>query len=116
MNDHDAKPVVCVKSRSYQPNKAELAAPVKVNATPENLARAVLRPVQILEDADANPQSALVTFVYNPQNFASQFWSACLLTQRRITSSSVKTDGKSAFTPANLGLTETDAQQTRWMI
>ena len=47
------KPVVRVRPYSYQPNKAELEEDVRVDATPEELARAVLRPVKIVKDADA---------------------------------------------------------------
>ncbi|MDE0174310.1 MAG: hypothetical protein OYH76_17995 [Defluviicoccus sp.] len=44
---------VRVKPHSYQPSKAELEEPVKIDATPEELAAAVLRPVRIVEDSDA---------------------------------------------------------------
>ena len=44
---------VRVKPHSYQPSKAELEQPVKIDATPEQLARAVLRPVKIIGDSDA---------------------------------------------------------------
>lgn len=44
---------VRLKPASYQPSKAELDEPVKIDATPEQLARAVLRPVKIVRDPDA---------------------------------------------------------------
>ena len=43
----DPKPTVAVKPYSYQPSKAELKADVSVRATPEQLARAVLSPVNV---------------------------------------------------------------------
>jgi hypothetical protein len=46
------KPEVRVKPHSYQPSKAELNEPVKIDATPSALARAVLRPVRIVEERD----------------------------------------------------------------
>lgn len=48
-----ARPEVRVKPHSYQPSKAELEADVSIDATPEQLARAVLRPVKIVEDPEA---------------------------------------------------------------
>lgn len=47
------RPTVRVKPHGYQPHKAELEEAVKVEATPEELARAVLRPVDVVEDPDA---------------------------------------------------------------
>ena len=47
------KPVVRVRPHAYQPSKAELDEEVRLDATPEELARAVLQPVQIVEDHDA---------------------------------------------------------------
>ena len=44
---------VRLKPNSYQPRKAEMDELVKIDATPEQLARAVLRPVKIVEDSDA---------------------------------------------------------------
>ena len=44
---------VRVKPNSYQPRKAELEAPVNIDATPDRLVRAILRPVRIVEDPDA---------------------------------------------------------------
>ena len=43
---------VRLKPNSYQPRKAEMDELVKIDATPEQLARAVLRPVKIVEDSD----------------------------------------------------------------
>ncbi len=48
-----AQPTVCVKPYSYQPKKAEREEPVKIEATPNELARAVLRPVKVIEDPKA---------------------------------------------------------------
>ena len=39
-----------VKPTTYQPSKAELEEPVKVDATPEDLARAVMQPVTVITD------------------------------------------------------------------
>ena len=47
------KPTVRVKPHSYQPSKAELEEPIKIDATPEQLARAVLQPVKVVEDESA---------------------------------------------------------------
>ena len=47
------KPEVRVKPRRYQPGTAELNEPVKIDATPDDLAKAVLRPVKIVEERDA---------------------------------------------------------------
>ena len=49
------KPIVRVRPSAYQPNKAELEEDVSVNATPEEIARAMAprRPVKIGEDRDA---------------------------------------------------------------
>ncbi len=47
------KPIVRVRPSAYQPNKAELEEDVRLDATPEELARAVLRPVQVIEDKSA---------------------------------------------------------------
>ena len=51
--DLPAPVTVRLKPNTYQPRKAELEEPVKIEATPEQLARAVLRPVKIIEDPDA---------------------------------------------------------------
>ena len=42
-----------MKPHGYQPHKAELEEAVKAEVTPEELARAVLRPVNVVEDPDA---------------------------------------------------------------
>ena len=47
------RPMVRVKPRSYQPTRGELEEPIKTDATPEELALAVLRPVRAIEDRDA---------------------------------------------------------------
>ena len=47
------KPTVRVKPHNYQPSKAGLEEMVKIDATPEELARAILRPVNVVEDPDA---------------------------------------------------------------
>lgn len=47
------RPEVRVKPHDYQPSKAELDEPVKIDAAPGELARALLRRVRIVEDADA---------------------------------------------------------------
>ena len=47
------KPIVRVRPHTYQPSKAELDEEVRLDATPEELVRAVLQPVQIVEDHDA---------------------------------------------------------------
>ena len=53
------KPTVRVKPHSYQPSKAELEEPVVIRKadgsvpTPEELARAALRPMKIVEDPEA---------------------------------------------------------------
>ena len=45
-------PIVRVKPRTYQPNKAELEEPITLPAgtTPLRLARAAVTPVRIVED------------------------------------------------------------------
>ena len=51
----EPKDSVRVKPYSYQPSKAELEEDMSVNATPEEIARAMAprRPVKIGEDRDA---------------------------------------------------------------
>ena len=49
----DAKLEVQVKPRRYQPSKAELEEPVRIEATPDELAAAVLQPVRVIEDPGA---------------------------------------------------------------
>ena len=41
------KPTVKVKPRSYRPTKAELEADMSIQATPEQLVRALMRPVRV---------------------------------------------------------------------
>ena len=53
MSQQSGHPEVRVKSHRYQPKKAELEDPVKIDATPEELARAVLQPVRIVEEPEA---------------------------------------------------------------
>ena len=43
----DNRPTVRLKSNRYQPSKAELNEEIQIDATPEELARAVLRDVNI---------------------------------------------------------------------
>ena len=45
--------VITVKPHSYQPSKAELEESIRIDATPEQLAKAVVTPVRIIEDQDA---------------------------------------------------------------
>ena len=47
------RPTIRVKPHSYQPSKAELEEPIRVDATPQKLAKAVVTPVRIIEDRDA---------------------------------------------------------------
>lgn len=47
------RPTVRVKPRDYQPTGAEMDEPIQIDATPEELALAVLRPVRVVEDPDA---------------------------------------------------------------
>ncbi len=42
-----AKPEVRVRPASYQPTKAELEEDMSIDATPEELARVALRPVEV---------------------------------------------------------------------
>ena len=46
-------PTIRVKPHSYQPSKAEREAPIRVNATPDQIAKAAVTPVRIIEDQDA---------------------------------------------------------------
>ena len=41
---------VHVKPTTYQPSKAELEEPIHLDATPEELARAVMQPVTVITD------------------------------------------------------------------
>ena len=47
------RPELHVKPHTYQPRKAKLEEPVKVDATPDESAKAVLQPVRIVVDEDA---------------------------------------------------------------
>ena len=49
----DDKPTVRVKPYSYQPSKVELEEDVSVDATPEEVRAALMRPVKVEEIADA---------------------------------------------------------------
>ena len=59
MKQTKPKPVIRVKPYSYQPNKAEMEAPIDIRKpdgskpTVDEAVAAVLRPVKIIEDADA---------------------------------------------------------------
>ena len=53
MKDEPKPPIVRIKPSSYQPSKAELEEDVRVDASPEELARAVLRQVRVVRDPDA---------------------------------------------------------------
>ena len=48
-----APPTIRVKPHSYQPSKAELEEPIRINATPKQLAKFAVTPVRIVEDPDA---------------------------------------------------------------
>ena len=50
------KPVVKLAHSSYQPSKAELEEDVSIDATPEEIARAVLRPVKIVYVEPTKPK------------------------------------------------------------
>ena len=53
MSNQPKRPEVRVKSHSYQPGKPELEKPVKIETTPDELARAVLRPAKVTQADDA---------------------------------------------------------------
>ena len=53
MTPQKQKPVVRVKPYSYQPSKAELEEDVSVDATPEEVRAALMRPVIVQESEDA---------------------------------------------------------------
>ena len=44
------RPTVHVKPTTYQPSKAELEEQIRVDATPEELARAVMQPATVIAD------------------------------------------------------------------
>lgn len=52
-NDEKCLPEVRVRPYSYQPSKAELEEEIKIDATPEELAKALLRQVNVVEDENA---------------------------------------------------------------
>ena len=47
------RPTVRVKPHSYQPSKAERDAPIRINATPDQIVKAAVTSVRIIEDPDA---------------------------------------------------------------
>lgn len=47
------KPIVTIRYGSYYPTRKELEEDVSIDATPEELADAVLRPVRIERDSKA---------------------------------------------------------------
>ena len=49
MTKKPTKPTVEVKPRSYRPTKAELEADMSIQATPEELVRAVMRPMRVIK-------------------------------------------------------------------
>ena len=53
MPDKPKPRIVRVKPHSYQPSKAELEEDAHIDATPDELAETVLRPVKVVEDLDA---------------------------------------------------------------
>ena len=53
MKDEPKPPVVRIKPSGYQPSKTELEEDVRVDATPDELARAVLRQVRVVRDPEA---------------------------------------------------------------
>lgn len=57
MNQRNARtqdrPTITVKPWDYEPTEEELNEPIRIDATPEELALAVLRPVRVIEDPDA---------------------------------------------------------------
>lgn len=53
MGKRPERPEVRVKPHAYQPKKAELDEPVEIASTPDDLARAVLAPVNVVQDEDA---------------------------------------------------------------
>ena len=49
-NENNDKPTITVKPRTYEPTVQELNEDMRIDATPEELARAVLRPVNVVEE------------------------------------------------------------------
>lgn len=50
MKNKEEKLIIRVKSFDYQPKKSELEEEVYIDATPEALARAVLKKVKVIEE------------------------------------------------------------------
>ena len=50
---NDGRPIVRVRPHGHQPGKAELEEMVKIETTPDELAKAVLRPAKIVKDSEA---------------------------------------------------------------
>ncbi len=50
-----SKPELRLKPTTYQPGKAEMQDDVRINATPDELAESVLKPVKLIRD-DARKQ------------------------------------------------------------
>ncbi len=44
---------VRVRPHRYQPSKADMEADISIDATPEEVAAAILRPVRVVEDENA---------------------------------------------------------------
>ena len=51
MNQHkpDSRPTVEIPPQGYQPSKAELEEEIKIDATPEEVARQLVQPVIVVE-------------------------------------------------------------------
>ena len=49
----ESRPTVHVKPHNYQPSKAELEEPIKLDCTPDELASLILMPVRVVEDPEA---------------------------------------------------------------
>ena len=50
VSEETPRPTVHVQPTTYQPSKAELGEPVKISATPEEMARSVMQPVSVIAD------------------------------------------------------------------
>ena len=48
-----AVPEVRIRPRSYRPSKAELEEDMRIDATPEELAAAIMTPVRVIQDPGA---------------------------------------------------------------
>ena len=53
MNNETHRPEVQIRPHSYQPSKVELEEEIQIDATPEDLAVALLRPKRVIEDTNA---------------------------------------------------------------